>query len=188
MSKKEVTLNKDNKKSMLIIGIVLGAFFTICILIVVALIAEDISDSNKDFEEISYEVPEKFNVEEYEYLRSMRYSDNDLYCDIEIDSYEKKYFKDAKHVIENNVHFNLSDEVSDLETFNLNGKKGYTISVKSMEELYLENKSYYSIESTNYIYLIKYSIYDYKKGDREDINTHVCYTSKDDFIKSIKVK
>jgi len=180
--------NSNQKKPILIVGMVLGVIISIGILsIVIALIVDDINGINY-FDEISYETPEKFDVEDYDSFRSMSYSDNRLYCYIELESYEKEYYKDAKNVIEKNVQFGLNDDVSDLEEFNENGKKGYKLTVKTMEELSLQNKSYYSIESTNYIYLIKYSTYDYKKGDREDINTHICYTAKDDFIKSIKVK
>jgi len=82
----------------------------------------------------------------------------------EIDKIDKtlKNTIEEEKVIEKNVQFGLNDDVSDLEEFNENGKKGYKLTVKTMEELSLQNKSYYSIESTNYIYLIKYSTYDYK--------------------------
>jgi hypothetical protein len=182
----------NNKKLMFALGVVFGivAFVGVAVLcgFVITEIYNDINDDANNFDEITYNVPDKFDNDKYDYLRSMSYSENDLYCYIDIESYEKGYYRDAKKVIENNVHFDLKDEVSDLEEFSVSGRKAYKINIKSMGDLYLENTSYYSIDSTNFVYLIKYTIYDYKKGDREDLNTNICYTSKDTFIKSIQVK
>ncbi len=182
----------NNKKLMFALGVVFGivAFVGVAVLcgFVITEIYNDINDDANNFDEITYNVPDKFDNDKYDYLRSMSYSENDLYCYIDIESYEKGYYRDAKKVIENNVHFDLKDEVSDLEEFNDTGKNGYKIDVKTMDDLSLQYMSYYSIESSNYVYLIKYSIYDYNKGDREDLDTNICYTSKDKFIKSIKVK
>ena len=106
--------NSNQKKPILIVGMVLGVIISIGILsIVIALIVDDINGINY-FDEISYETPEKFDVEDYDSFRSMSYYDNRLYCYIELEIYEKEYYKDAKNVIEKNVQFGLNDDVSNL--------------------------------------------------------------------------
>ena len=177
----------NNKKLIFVLGAVFGIVLIVGVAIVLTHIDFDTTDY---FGEITYVTPENFENDDHNSFRTLSYldSDNDTYCYVDIDSYSKELYSDAKYIIENYVHFDLKDEVSDLEEFSVSGKKAYKINIKSMGDLSLDNISYYSIDSSNYVYLIKYTVYDYKKGDREDLDTNVCYTSRDAFIKSIQVK
>lgn len=47
---------------------------------------------------------------------------------------------------------------------------------------------YYALASNNYYYLFNYIIFDDLKGDRENLDSSICYSSREKIISSIKLK
>lgn len=170
-----------NKKVVIIIAVVI--FVACFVLILLASIISDLLEekkSNARYDEISYEVPSEFTGSSHYYS----YYGDSISCHIDVDAYEKDSYESPKKVLEDNVYFQLDDEVSDLKEEEFNGIKMYYVSKKnSASEEY-----YYAFESTNYIYSFEYDISDYLHGDREDSENNICYTAMDKIISSIKVK
>ena len=170
-----------NKKVVIIIAVVI---FAVCfVLMLLASIISDLleeKETNTRYDELSYEVPSKFKGSSHYYS----YYEDSVSCHIDFDAYEKNSYESPKKVLEDNVYFQLDDEVSDLKEEEFNGIKMYYVSKKnSASEEY-----YYAFESTNYIYSFEYDISDYLHGDREDSENNICYTAMDKIISSIKVK
>ena len=82
------------------------------------------------------------------------------------------------------ITFSLSDKVSDLKEVSINDSKMYYIDKKSNGNI----EYYYGVESSNYYYLLTYSIDDFENGDRSDLDSNFCYNSKDRILSSVKVK
>lgn len=93
----------------------------------------------------------------------------------------KKYYKSPQEILEKVVNFTLADEVSKIQELDLS-VKGKQLTIKGEDE----TNYYYSIESSNYYYLINYEITDYKNGDREDATTNKCITSREKIIDTIR--
>ena len=51
-----------------------------------------------------------------------------------------------------------------------------------------QTEYYYALASDNYYYLFKYTIFDKLNGDRENLDSSVCYSSREKIISSIKLK
>ena len=158
----------------------------IAIVFIAFLKMQDSSDWFSDdlFAEISYEVPSKFESSDYTYSRHYSYYDNDVYCNLNIESDDSSIYDDFKDWFMNSVHFNLSDKISELKEITINGHEMYYVDKKSKNSTVY----YYGVKSSNYYYSITYTLNDYENGDRADIDTNLCYTAKDKIISTIQVK
>ena len=144
-------------------------------------------DYKDDYKEIEYEKPEKFSKSDDTYsFIGHYYSDDNISCNISISSYAKEYY-DSKEDVLRYISVQVSNKVTGPEDVDINGYKVKKLTVESND--YAKDTDYYYIfESTNYYYKVEYSISDYAKGDRTDLDTNPCLTSKDNFLNSIKLK
>jgi hypothetical protein len=173
-----------NNKSVL--SLIIGG------LVILGFIFFLVSDDDDDyyfgedlFSEISYEVPSKFEGDEdYSYSRYYNYDDDSLYCYFRVSASEKEYYDDLEDWFKEMITFSLSDKVSDLKEVSINDSKMYYIDKKSNGNI----EYYYGVESSNYYYLLTYSIDDFENGDRSDLDSNFCYNSKDRILSSVKVK
>ena len=173
----------DNRKKVIIIIIIVlivfGAIFSFSLLK-----SKKVPFLNL-FSQIQYKVPSKFEKDEdYNYSRYYHYRENDVSCSLNLNVYEKEYYDDFEEWFKDRIRFNLNDEIGKLEEIDLNHSKALYIDKKSRGSF----DYYYGIESADYYYLITYNIYDYKHGDRSDIDSNLCYTYKDKIVESISVK
>ena len=141
--------------------------------------------NEEDFKEIEYNIPESFtNDNDNTFGRYYNCDDNDVYSYVAIHSYEKSLYDSKEKWFKNNFTFTLNDKVSDLEELDINGNKVLFLKIESEH-----NVNYcYGFESSNNYYSLSYSIYDYKSGDRADMDTNKCYISHEDIINSVKLK
>ena len=156
---------------LIIIGIPLGGF-----------IDDKVTESRFDKEakeslnEIEFEVPKEFNSTS---STSFSFYKDDMDCSIYVVRYDKGE-KTLITALQDYIMVRLSDEVGEIEEKDINGKKAYSVSVKEKYGDY----DYYALESSNSFYFITYKI-----GKSElDPDANACYTYKNRFISSIKVK
>lgn len=136
-------------------------------------------------EKIVYKIPKKFEKIYDDYYN---YDTDDVYCSINITETEKSLYYNSytslDEYLKNNITIHLSDQVSDMEELKINNNKVLYLSVKTKNEIVY----YYGVEGTEKYYMLEYKIHDYKKGDRKDIDTNICYTAKDKILNSIEIK
>jgi len=138
-----------------------------------------------EFKEISYNVPSVFKKDDdYTFSKYYDYEENNVNCTISFSASDKSIYKNKEDWFKGTFTFTLNDKVSDLKEEEINGNKVLFIEKKSEKV----TDYYYGFESTNYYYLINYNIYDYKDGDREDIDTNKCFTLRENIISSVKLK
>lgn len=172
---------KDTIKVITIIGVMI--LLGIILLSSLAKINEDNTyerEREREFSEIEFIVPKYFEKDEILY-KDYSYKENSVYCDLSVINYDKRYYKSPDEILERFVSFTLADEVSGIQELDLS-VKGKQLIIKGEDE----TNYYYSIESSNYYYLINYEITDYKNGDREDATTNKCITSREKIINTIK--
>ena len=181
--------NKENNRKIDKIAlIIIIIFLIIFISILVPLIAKTITNKNNYSDEevitekLEYKIPKQFKKSEYgDYYR---YDADDIDCSFEIEDRNKSFsYETLEEYLKDNIMVYLSNKVSDIKEIEINNMKWLYIEVKTK----YGEEYYYGLEGTENYYMIKYSIRDSKKGDRNDINTNLCYTSKDKIINSIKI-
>lgn len=181
-------MNKRKLPLVIFLTIVGTILFIVIASTVTHTIIEENSFSSKEsktrFSEITYEVPDMFEESHYSTFRDYRYNSKEAYLDIEVSTVEKSLYKDADNYIKERVIIKLTDKVSELKEIEINGIKMHTVTVESKND----TTYYYSMETTNYIYLFEFQISDYKNGNREDIDTNPCFTTKEKVLYSIKLK
>lgn len=173
-----------NKKVLWIPVVILAIIVFVFILSIIVKHSNNRFSENL-FTEISYEVPSKFEKDEdYTYSRYYRYSDNSVHCSFYVSVDEKDYYDDFSDWFKSRIRFNLNDEVSELKEVTINNQKMLYIEKKSKGSL----EYYYGVESAKYFYLLTYNIDDYENGDRNDLDSNLCYNAKDRIIESVNIK
>ena len=132
--------------------------------------------------EITYKIPNEFQTKDKIYYS---YYNEDIDCKLEFMNEEKDSYKNnLEDFLKKNIYVSLDYNISEViknETKNIN----YLLITTERNN----NKTYYyAFESMDNYYIFEYSIYDYKKGDRKDIDTNICYTAKDKILNSIEIK
>lgn len=182
--------NKSNNKKIDMIALIIIIFFSIIFIsILVPLIIKTIRNKNNYYDEevinekIEYKIPKQFKKNEYgDYYR---YDADDIDCSFEIEDRRKSFsYKTLEDYLKDNIMVYLSNEVSDIKKIEINNMKLIHIEVKTK----YSKEYYYGLEGTENYYMLKYTIRDSKKGDRSDIDTNLCYISKDKILNSIKLK
>ncbi len=148
---------------------------------------------------LEYKIPDEFidkKDEKSVIVVEYNYSENEMICSISIQCFSKNEFN-FEGLVEN-VTSDLEkyDTILKNEDIEINGAKTRYVLIESdldgtsegLNFHYLVNKNYYFIESDEYIYKVVYNVTDKKNGNREDLETHICTTSLDPFLESIKVK
>ena len=168
-----------------IVPIIVTCIIALVIVIYVVDRDNDYEENEELFSEISYEVLPEFELDdEYYGSKYYRFESDDVYCSFDVNVDEKDDSGDLKKWFSSHIYSNLSDKVGELKELTINDNKVYHIYKKSNYDI----EYYYGISSSNYYYLITYRITDYEKGDREDIDSNLCYNAKDKIISTIKVK
>lgn len=168
-----------NKKPQYVVEII-SAIMILAILIAVI---KDISNPSNyyetdEFSEIDYEIPDEMEIDDtFEFYD---YYEDDISCEADFYSSEK-YDEAFETWFKSIVNVSLNDEVGEVKELTIGGKKAYSVEIKSEDEV----EHYYGLESSNYYYLLKYSIYDDLKEDRTDKDTNVCYISENKILDSI---
>ena len=180
--------NKDNNRKIdKITLVIIITFSIILIFILIPIVTKNIIDKNNfsDDEEViteklEYKIPKQFKKSEYgDYYK---YDTNDINCSFEIENRNKLFsYKTLEEYLKDNIMVYLSNEVSDIKEIEINNIKLLYIVVKTK----YSEEHYYGLEGTENYYMLKYTITDSKKGDRNDINTNLCYISKDKILNSI---
>ncbi len=169
-------MDKKRKNLITILAVI------VVIVIIVYTAYNKISDINfekemaKELDEISLEVPDGFKNDNLSYALAYTYNNDEAYCHIYVDATKKTYYDSMSEWFNKRVDFNLSDELSELTTKEINGNKIRYISKKGE----YKEVHYYGLESSNYYYMINYSI------DNED--TITCLNFMESILDSIKLK
>lgn len=182
---------KIKNKILIFIGIILLLFIIIFMIYGINIKITEKNEYDKYLKEkydrinkeLTYKTPNEFQTKDKLYYS---YYNKDIDCKFEFDNMEKNnyYKKTLEDFLRENIYvsldYNTSEVIKD-ETKNIN----YLLITVEKNN----NKTYYyAFESKNYYYIFEYSIYDYKNGDRKDIDTNICYTAKDKILNSIKIK
>ncbi len=147
--------------------------------------ADKYYDSEEDFSEIDYNIPNEFEVDDdNSFSKYYNCDENDVYSYVSIHSYKKSLYKDKEKWFKGCFTITLNDKVSDIEEIEINGSKVLFLKIESENSIYY----CYGFESSNYYYSLTYSIYDYESGDRADIDTNKCYISRDAIVNSVTLK
>lgn len=157
----------------------------IMILAILIAVIKDISNPSNyyetdEFSEIKYQIPSELESDDE---LTLYYYGDDISCDVDFSS-SSKYEDDFEKWFKSIVNVSLDDEVGEIKELTIGGKKAYSVEIKSEDEV----EHYYGLESSNYYYLLKYSIYDDLKEDRTDKDTNVCYVSENKILDSIVLK
>lgn len=175
----------DNRKKVIIIIIIIIVLIALFTVFGLGLFNSKNGPHLNLFSQIQYKVPSKFEKDEdYSYSRYYRYRENDVSCSLSFHVDEKDYYDNLEEWFKDQIRFNLNDEIGKLEEIDLNHSKALYIDKKSRGSF----DYYYGVESEDYYYLVTYNIYDYKYGDRADIDSNLCYNSKDKIVNTIIVK
>lgn len=142
-------------------------------------------EDKKMYNEIKYEVPDELENDSDLYHPWFSKYERDYSCFFTVYANKKEYYDSMEEYLKTAVSANIGDEVSEIEELEFQ-EKMYSVSVTKKKTS--EVDYYYVVESKNYYYELKYHIMDYQKGDRDDIDTNVCYTSKDKILKTILTK
>ena len=172
------------KTNVKIIPIVVICLIILCFFIFLGSRHKGYEDNEELFGEISYDVPSGFELDEYYGSKYYNFESDGIYCSFFIDADDGKYRDDLKKWFSGRIYYSLNDEIGELKELTINDSKMYYIDKKSN----YSTEYYYGISSSNYYYFITYRITDYDNGDREDIDSNLCYNSKDEIISTIKVK
>ena len=156
--------------------IIFGVFYFVIILFNILAVFDTInnvdnitnnnSNTNKDtviFEtrvnnigDLTFLVPENFEVGKYnsDIYKSYSLNESNDYCRLSISTVNATYYDFAEAYLLDNVYFSSSDEVSEVETKNLNGSNWSFMSVKKTY-----NYTYYYVaENNDKLYEVEFSI------------------------------
>ena len=173
-------------KIFCIIGAIIALIIVVC---VIGFNYEDNSyaeENKKKFDEIEYIVPSEMEKEEDDFDPYYHYYNDSCSCSLYFSAFEKEYYDSKEDIIKNFVSYRLGDEVSEIEEVEYNGEKMLYTSVKESDNT--QTNYYYVVESKNYYYKITFDLYDYSKGDREDIDTNFCYNYREKVLSSVSTK
>lgn len=178
----------DKKSTMITLGVILGviAFFIICINLYKYI--EEYKWEKEviaSYNEIEFTMPDQFikmDPNKFELGPQFYYRDDDTYCYASIGSYDK--YEDKQWWFNNLVYVDLNDVVGEQQEVTIDGKPAMYIDVKERHGI----TYYYGLESTNHLYELRYTVYDYTNGDRPGIEDSPCLTARDQLINSIKLK
>ena len=185
-------MTKDEKNVFIKIFAIIGTI--IAFIVVVAIIGIEYESDNyeeedrKLYEEIEYVVPQDLLVSEYSNKKDHRYSyfEDDCYCSFNVEVSNKDYYDNIEEYLKKSIYISLDNEVSEVEEIEMNGEKFYSVVIK--EKKGLTNEYYYTVESANYYYLLRYRLVDESNGDTAGIEDSTCYTAKDQILKSVHTK
>jgi len=176
--------NKMVKAIVIIVSIIFSIIGIFSFIFIVFIIVDTVEDKMYDnevresFSELILDAPDEFDKDDTYYI-NYSYDDNGTYCYMNI--YPSEKYNTLEYEFNESVRYTLNDKVSGLNELNINGNKVLNAEVETEDS----KEYYYGIESKNYYYIIKYSIYDNMKGDRSDIDTNLCYSAKDRIISSL---
>ena len=137
-------------------------------------------EQEKEFSEISYDLPDAFEDDSSYYSKRFSIEDENYYCSGYINSTHKRLYEDMDYWFKGTVNFNLNDEVSELERKKYNNNEVLVINKKNKDRY----TYYYGLKSSNYYYDIEYMINDYSNGD----GLGTCLKYMDDLLESVKLK
>ena len=174
-------------KALIVVTVALIVFSTLFALLSTVLEKDyKQSDPKNPINNISYKVPEEFSTNKYDSSIYHSYYENSVSCDFDV-YYRENYMKnkDGKDYLEETIRFTLKDTISDIERVSINNIEWDYIKIinKSGNITY----QYATIKDNN-IYELKYEIRDYKNGDHEEGENHLCYRALDSIIPTVKIK
>ena len=139
-------------------------------------------DDNDYVENISYDVPSKFEKSNYgEYYH---YYGDGVSCDFSVEDFSTYSYSDGKKYLERGVSIYLSDEVSEVREVDINGDLWYSFGRKNGGDV----SYYYAIVKDGKGYFLEYSIRDHMNGYYDGDKDSFCKDSYDRIIKSVKLK
>lgn len=149
---------------------------------------EDKEHREDVFKEISYVIPSVFEKDEdYTYSRYYNFKDDNIYCYVSIQSYEKKYYDEDREIwFKDQIRVTLNDRVSELEKNDIQNNNALFIEVEKSDNKTFDY--YYGFVSSNYYYLVDYNIDSYNREENKDIKDSSCYSYRDEIIHSIRLK
>ncbi len=194
-------MNKSNsikiKKSKKILIIVSLTIFTILYLLTWYLVISP-GFSHKEKEEVQYEltrdeyikineitfdVPLEFKAHYGEMNAIFEYKEDDnLSCTLFVSRYKPEY-----HIYEwfkRQIRYNNANIAYDSKFV----QNGITIYQFKYNKDTTTTEYYYALASKNFYYLFKYIIFDNLNGDRGNLDSSICYSSREKIISSIKLK
>ena len=133
---------------------------------------------DEEFDEIEYTVPKEFD--DYVADNYFSYYGEKFSCNINITASEKRYISDFEKWFKRQINVDLNDKVGDIKEIEVDSKKAYNVEVESNNRII----HYYGLESTNYFYEVRYTLYDDNHGEKEN----PCAAYEGEFIASIKLK
>lgn len=103
--------------------------------------------------EIKYLIPDTFEKDDdYIYTRYQNYKDDDIYCNVSIHSYEKKYYDEDREIwFKDQIRVNLNDRVSELEENDIQNNNALFIEADKSDNKTVDY--YYGFVSRNYYYI-----------------------------------
>lgn len=185
-------MTNDEKRVFFIVFGIVGAI--IALIVVAALVGEKYEYDNynkeysKMYEEISYTVPKELKDSEYSNIKDHRYSyfEDDCYVSFNVEADDKEYYDNTEEYLKKSIYTSIDNKVSEVEEIEMNGEKFYSVNIKEKKSGTIEY--YYALESTNYYYLLRYRLVDDSNGDVAGIEDSICYTAKDQILKTIHTK
>lgn len=150
-------------------------------------IKEKLVEKNNTYtmKELSYKIPEGFEIDSYsdKEFKTYSYNKDYIYCHISIQTQTNEYdlFKTGADYIKNRVYFTLSDELSEITEKN----NWYTITKTTKQGNY-ETTTVYTNKKN--VYIVEFSINDYENGEQiEKKQENKCLTASDYLLKSLKI-
>lgn len=172
-----------NKRVFIIIGIV--------ILFVGILIFFYYEDNDYNYkwddkgylDDISYDVPGRFESDKYTYSDNYHYYNNSISCSFNVKYFGTYNISNGEEYLRDSIRFTLNDKVSDISLVDLNGDKWYYMTVNSGDNI----SYYYATIKNDKGYVLEYEVNDYLRGDT-DKRDNFCYVSYDKIISSVRLK
>ena len=133
--------------------------------------------------EITFDVPLEFKAHYGEMNAIFEYKEDDnLSCTLFVSRYKPEYhiyewFKRQIRYYNVNIDYNSKFVQNGITIYQFEYDKDPT-----------RTEYYYALASNNYYYLFNYIILDDLKGDRENLDSSICYSSREKIISSIKLK
>ena len=140
-------------------------------------------DDSGMLDDVSYNIPNGFEVRDYGDSRYYNYYGEYVSCRFEIVGFDTYLYKDGKRYLEEYVNVRLKDEVGDIEKVSLQEVEWYFLKVNKDNGVYY----YYATVRDDKGYYFEYNISDYLNGDYEKGNNRFCEVAYEKIISSIKI-
>ncbi len=152
-------------------------------------------DQINGLKQLDYNISDSFReVDDSSAAIKYAYSSNGMECYLSIQTFNKvsssSVTKDSLiDSIENYLIDGYKVSVKDENIFNgIDAKHIQTVNEVNDELSFIDRTDYYFIENDNYVYKISYNVVDAAKGNRDDLDSHVCTTSIEPFMNSVSFK